>query len=130
MRTKLLQHFILILLGISFSWSKDLSGPDTSRYHSYEEARQTFEKYETQYPGLAKLHSIGKSVEQRDLLVLEISRNVGEPRSVGKPMFKWVANMHGKTRRRGRFVGRRRDWKKAYVRLAEGEKPIEFFEGV
>lgn len=95
MRTKLLQHFILILLGISFSWSKDLSGPDTSRYHSYEEARQTFEKYETQYPGLAKLHSIGKSVEQRDLLVLEISRNVGEPRSVGKPMFKWVANMHG-----------------------------------
>lgn len=41
-----------------------------------------------------------------------------------------VANMHGKTRRRGRFVGRRRDWKKAYVRLAEGEKPIEFFEGV
>lgn len=41
-----------------------------------------------------------------------------------------VANMHGKTRRRGRFVGRRPDWKKAYVRLAEGEKPIEFFEGV
>ena len=41
-----------------------------------------------------------------------------------------VANMHGKVRRRGRFVGRRPDWKKAYVRLAEGEKPIEFFEGV
>ena len=41
-----------------------------------------------------------------------------------------VANMHGKTRRQGRYVGRRPDWKKAYVRLAEGEKPIEFFEGV
>ncbi len=41
-----------------------------------------------------------------------------------------VANMHGKVRRQGRFVGRRPDWKKAYVRLAEGEKPIEFFEGV
>jgi ribosomal protein L23 len=27
-------------------------------------------------------------------------------------------------------VGRRPDWKKAYVRLAEGEKPIEFFEGM
>lgn len=41
-----------------------------------------------------------------------------------------VANMHGKTRRQGRYVGRQRDWKKAYVRLAEGEKTIEFFEGV
>lgn len=40
-----------------------------------------------------------------------------------------VANMHGKTRRQGRFVGRRADWKKAYVRLRKGEKPIEFFEG-
>jgi large subunit ribosomal protein L23 len=41
-----------------------------------------------------------------------------------------VATMHGKTRRQGRYVGRRPDWKKAYVRLAEGQKPIEFFEGV
>ena len=41
-----------------------------------------------------------------------------------------VASMHGKTRRQGRYVGRQSDWKKAYVRLAEGEKPIEFFEGV
>jgi ribosomal protein L23 len=30
----------------------------------------------------------------------------------------------------GKFAGQRRDWKKAYVRLAKGEKPIEFFEGV
>ena len=41
-----------------------------------------------------------------------------------------VASMHGKTRRQGRYAGRQPDWKKAYVRLAEGEKPIEFFEGV
>ena len=41
-----------------------------------------------------------------------------------------IASMHGKVRRQGRFVGRRPDWKKAYVRLAAGEKPIEFFEGV
>ena len=41
-----------------------------------------------------------------------------------------VASMHGKTRRQGRYTGRQPDWKKAYVRLAEGEKPIEFFEGV
>jgi large subunit ribosomal protein L23 len=41
-----------------------------------------------------------------------------------------TATVHGKVRRQGRFVGRRSDWKKAYVRLAAGEKPIEFFEGV
>ena len=40
-----------------------------------------------------------------------------------------IVAMHGKTRRQGRFSGRRPDWKKAYVRLAAGEKPIEFFEG-
>ena len=41
-----------------------------------------------------------------------------------------VAAMHGKVRRQGRYVGRKPDWKKAYVRLAAGEKSIEFFEGV
>ena len=41
-----------------------------------------------------------------------------------------VANRRGKLKRMGRFVGRRKDWKKAYVTLAAGEKSIEFFEGV
>ncbi|MCG8456911.1 MAG: 50S ribosomal protein L23 [Holophagales bacterium] len=40
-----------------------------------------------------------------------------------------MARMHGKMRRQGRYFGFRPDWKKAYVRLAEGEKPIELFEG-
>jgi large subunit ribosomal protein L23 len=41
-----------------------------------------------------------------------------------------ISNVHGKVRRQGRNSGRRPDWKKAYVRLAAGEKAIEFFEGV
>ncbi|HEX7252615.1 MAG TPA: 50S ribosomal protein L23 [Thermoanaerobaculia bacterium] len=41
-----------------------------------------------------------------------------------------VANRRGKWKRMGRFIGRRKDWKKAYVKLAPGEKSIEFFEGV
>jgi large subunit ribosomal protein L23 len=36
---------------------------------------------------------------------------------------------HGKVKRQGRFAGRRSDWKKAYVRLAEGAKIPEFLEG-
>ena len=36
---------------------------------------------------------------------------------------------HGKVKRQGRFSGRRSDWKKAYVRLREGQKLPEFLEG-
>ena len=45
---------------------------------------------------------------------------------------EWVRTIwvRGKSKRVGRQVGRRPDWKKAYVRLKEGEKPIEYFEGV
>ncbi len=39
-----------------------------------------------------------------------------------------TANFHGKFRRRGRAEGHRRDWKKAYVKLAAGEKMIEYAE--
>ena len=37
--------------------------------------------------------------------------------------------MPAKMRRVGRYMGRKPQWKKAIVRLAEGQK-IEFFEGV
>ena len=40
-----------------------------------------------------------------------------------------TANAHGKMKRQGRFVGRRADWKKAYVRLREGAKLPDFLEG-
>lgn len=42
-----------------------------------------------------------------------------------------VRTMHvkGKVKQRGRIVGKRRDWKKAVVRLMPGER-IDFFEGV
>ena len=32
-----------------------------------------------------------------------------------------VANVHGKVKRQGRYVGKRPDWKKAYVRLRDGQ---------
>jgi large subunit ribosomal protein L23 len=41
-----------------------------------------------------------------------------------------VRTMHinGKRKRRGRILGKRRDWKKAMITLMPGER-IEFFEG-
>lgn len=40
-----------------------------------------------------------------------------------------TAIVHGKIKRQGRFAGQRPDWKKAYVRLAPGEKIPDFLEG-
>ena len=41
-----------------------------------------------------------------------------------------IMNKRGKTRRMGRNVGKKKDWKKAYIKLKEGEKMIEYFEAV
>ena len=62
----------------------------------------------------ANKHQIRRAVEDLfDVNVLEV-RTMRMPR---------------KTRRLGKFVGQRPEWKKAIVRLAEGQS-IEFFEGV
>ena len=39
-----------------------------------------------------------------------------------------TATFDGKMRRRGKFMGYRPDWKKAYVKLKEGEKVPDFAE--
>lgn len=41
-----------------------------------------------------------------------------------------TALFHGKTRRRGRTMGHRPDWKKAFVKLKPGEKIPEYAESV
>jgi large subunit ribosomal protein L23 len=41
-----------------------------------------------------------------------------------------IQKMKGKTRRVGRSEGRKKNWKKAYIKLKEGEKMIEYFEAV
>jgi len=40
-----------------------------------------------------------------------------------------LVNVQGKIKRLGRSLGKRKDRKKAFVELKQGEKPIEFFEG-
>ena len=41
-----------------------------------------------------------------------------------------TANYDGKESRRGKNVGTKPAWKKAYVQLTADSKPIEFFEGL
>jgi len=67
-------------------------------------------------------------------LVFEVARQANKldvKRAVEKLLGPKVASVrtsiaHGKEKRQGQFVGRRSDWKKAYVVLREGEKLPEF----
>ena len=40
-----------------------------------------------------------------------------------------TALTHGKVKRQGRYIGQRPDWKKAYVRLRDGEALPDFLQG-
>ena len=82
-----------------------------------------------------------KSTQQREdknIIAFEVHRDANkiEVKRAVEAQFKVkvaevrISRVHGKVRRQGRFAGRRPDWKKAWVRLVEGEKQIEFFEGM
>jgi carboxypeptidase D len=84
---------LLPLLGTTSS--RELSTAEVSHYHSYEEVKAEFGRYTMEHPELAASHSIGESVDGRDLLVLRLTAGADKPRQLRRPMFKWVANMHG-----------------------------------
>ena len=42
------------------------------KYHSYNEVEKLFRSLESTHPRLAKLHSIGQSVQKRELYVLQV----------------------------------------------------------
>lgn len=64
------------------------------KHHNYQEMHQYLLELTQKCPSITKLYSIGKSVEGRNLWVLEISENPGKHQLM-KPEFKYVANMHG-----------------------------------
>ena len=63
-------------------------------YHHQEEMQSLFHQLANKYPYYARVDSIGKSLQQRDLLYLELTDNV-QVDSPGRPKVKYVGNMHG-----------------------------------
>jgi carboxypeptidase D len=108
MLNKLILVALLIILSIILDNKNEVKSevPDSSNeqkridellleeYHRYDEMKKLLESFQQTYHSISKLFSIGKSVEGRDLLVFQITNNIDklEP---GKPMFKYVGNMHG-----------------------------------
>jgi large subunit ribosomal protein L23 len=74
--------------------------------------------------------------EKRNQYVFRVASNASKPeiKAAVELMFKTqvksvsVMNVHGKEKRSGRFIGRRRSWKKAYVALQAGQE-INFADG-
>ena len=71
-----------------------IDGIDMTKYHNTNDVGDLAIALKKEYPNLVDFYSIGKSVENRDLLVIKISKDVAN-RSLTEPMFKYVANMHG-----------------------------------
>ncbi|KAG8306070.1 hypothetical protein J6590_055975 [Homalodisca vitripennis] len=74
---------MLTTFGYAFANDSFLVHP---KYLTHEEVDELFKSLEKSYGNLTKVHSIGKSVLGRDLLVLEVYSNVHERRPL-KPMF-------------------------------------------
>ena len=76
--------------------------------------------------------------EEKSTLCFEVDvhANKAEVKDAVEKIFKVkvasvkTMSFQGKQRRRGRFVGYKPDWKKAYVRLKPGEKMIDYAENV
>ena len=80
-----------------------------------------------------------KGVDKKDneaTLVFEVSAdaNKTQVKQAVEKLFKVkvaevrTATFVGKMRRRGKFMGYRSDWKKAYVKLKDGQKVPDFAE--
>jgi large subunit ribosomal protein L23 len=75
-----------------------------------------------------------KDAERTICFEVNASANKTQVKAAVEKLFKVkveevrTATFEGKLRRRGRFAGYRSDWKKAYVKLKEGEKAPEFAE--
>jgi large subunit ribosomal protein L23 len=79
-----------------------------------------------------------ESQDTRQLLSFRVDRKATKPeiKSAVETIFQVkvdevrTINYMGKTARRGRYEGRKPSWKKAYVTLKQGEKPVDYGESV
>ena len=79
-----------------------------------------------------------ESQDSRQLLTFRVDRHATKPeiKSAVETIFQVkvdavrTVNYMGKIKRRGRYEGRKPSWKKAYVTLKQGEKPLDYGEAI
>jgi large subunit ribosomal protein L23 len=76
--------------------------------------------------------------ENQQLLTFRVDRHATKPeiKSAVETIFQVTVdhvrtiNFMGKMKRRGKYEGRKPSWKKAYVTLKQGEKPVDYGEAI
>lgn len=63
-------------------------------HHNTSDVEAFVKRIARDYPSITRLYSAGKSVNGKELWVLEITKHPGK-HTFGVPEFKYVANMHG-----------------------------------
>lgn len=67
-----------------------------NKYYNHFELSDLLYRLEHTFADILKVTTIGKSaVDKKDIFAVEISQGVRQERRLMKPMFKYVANMHG-----------------------------------
>ena len=88
-----------------------------------------------QRPLVTEKSNIGREVENLVTLAVDPRANKHDVKRAVETLFDVkvlevrTMRMPRKSRRVGKFMGRKPEWKKALVRLAEGQM-IEFYEGI
>jgi len=79
--------------GVDVNYYEEDKAAPAASYVSNEELGKILASYQTRFPQLAKLESLGKTGQNRDIWALKISKNVTVDEV--EPEFKYIANMHG-----------------------------------
>ena len=66
----------------------------TFAHHNYTQMTRFLQELSGSYPDIARLYSVGQSVQGRELWVIEITNGTGR-HSTLKPEMKYIGNMHG-----------------------------------
>jgi len=74
--------------------SVDILNVNEFKHHDYEEMTWFLKYFAQKYSDIARLYSIGYSVQNRKLWVMEISDNPGK-HEAGEPEIKYIGNIHG-----------------------------------
>uniref|UniRef100_A0A915P0J9 Peptidase M14 carboxypeptidase A domain-containing protein n=1 Tax=Meloidogyne floridensis TaxID=298350 RepID=A0A915P0J9_9BILA len=81
-----------------FFWNKQKASSANdelwTRYHNQKAMEEKMEEINKKCPNVTRLYSVGKSVEGRQLAVIEFSLHPGRHQTL-KPEVKYVGNMHG-----------------------------------
>ncbi|KAE9556578.1 hypothetical protein FO519_000272 [Halicephalobus sp. NKZ332] len=77
-----------------FSSKDDSSEKEWTHYHNQEQMEAKLMEISKKCQNITRVYSIGKSVQGRDMVVIEFSTNPGTHEAL-KPEVKYVGNMHG-----------------------------------